>query len=349
MLQKEDPCYVPPFPGSVIRIFNHKHPFHNQGKLFPFLAYKNGVPVGRIVATLYNTHNKFYNDKVGFFGFFDSINNEEVSFKLFNTAQNVLKNHGMSSMRGPYNPTVNDECGLLIEGFEKPPFIMMPHNPSYYERHYENFGLSKVTDLFAFYVSADSTPPSKLIKIVEHAKSSAGITIRDLNINNLKNEIPIIADLYNKTLKRNWGFVPISVEELEYVARDLKQIIDPRFVLFAEKDGIAVGFCMFIPNINEFLLKARSSHGLMRILKVAWYLKTRFPKELRLAVLGVLPEFRNKGVASIFYLEALMRAKGKVVGGEMSWVEENNKEIIKAIELMGGKKYKTYRIYKKEW
>ncbi len=247
--------------------------------------------------------------------------------------------------RGPYNPTVNDECGLLVEGFEATPMVRMPYNPSYYLKLYEAVGLKQVRDLYAFYLSSAGDAPARIAKIVERVKRNTGIQIRNIDLKRLKQEIPILTEIYNQTLDRNWGFVPITNEDLEFAAEDLKAILDPNMVLIAEKDGKPVGFSLCIPNINELMWKAKSAKGILRILKFVWLLKTTHPKEARLAVLGVAPQYRNKGIAPVFYYESLNRAKGKLVGGELSWIEETNVEMAKAITLMGGQKYKTYRIF----
>ena len=206
-------------------------------------------------------------------------------------------------------------------------------------------GLKPARDLYAFYFDAATLVPERIDKIVNRVKKSTGLVLRNVELKRLSEELKIIQTLYNETLDRNWGFVPLTLEDLEYAANDLKAIIDPNMVMIAEKDGEAVGFSMAIPNVNEFMFKAKKSGTLMRMLKFIWYLKTSSPKLARLAILGVRPQYRNSGIAALFYFESLMRGKQKFTGGELSWVEESNKEIIHAITVMGGQKYKTYRIY----
>jgi hypothetical protein len=311
----------------------------------PFVAYRDGKPVGRIAAVVNRAHNEYYKDSLGFFGFFDFIDDEEVARALIEAAKTELKKHGLTGIRGPYNPTSNDEMGLLVEGFDSIPFVMMPYNPAYYQKMYEKLGLQPIRDLLAFHISADVHPPERVKKIVERVKRSTGLTVRNINMKDLPNELKIIRDLYNVTLDRNWGFVPITLEDLEFAANDLKAIVDPSMVLIAEKKGVPAGFSMTIPNVNELMWKTKGSSTLMRILKFVWYLKTSHPKQARLAILGVKPEFRNSGISALFYYETLVRGKNKYTGGELSWVEDNNQEIIKGISVMGGKAYKSYRIY----
>lgn len=250
-------------------------------------------------------------------------------------------------MRGPYNPSVNDECGLLVEGFDTSPMVMMPYNLPYYERVYHELGLRPVRSLYAYYLRSDMQVPEKINRVVERVRKKSGITFRNINLKKMNQELAIIQDLYNHTLKRNWGFVPISKEELEFAAEDLKQIIQPELVLIAEKAGEPVGFSMLLPNINEHLLYSKSSKGFLRILKFIWRLKTRSPKEARLAILGVKPEYENIGVPAVFYLESIQRAKKAFEGGELSWIEESNTPMIRSLEMMGAKKTKTYKIFEK--
>lgn len=345
ILHPQDPNLVPPFPGSILKLIGPKSPFLKKGRVWPLLAYRDNRPVGRIAAIINGAHNEFYQDKVGFFGFFDFVDDSEVAKQLLQEAARILKKEGMTSLRGPYNPSVNDECGLLVHGFDSPPMIMMPYNPSYYEKIYEELGLKRVRDLFAYYLGADSIIPEKLKRVADRVRKKSGIAFRNIDIKRLDEELLSIQDLYNSTLKRNWGFVPITFEDLKFAAEDLKQILDPEFVMIAEKEGKPIGFSMLLPNINELLLKAKNRKGLLRILKFVWLLKTRSPKEARLAVLGVKPEFASVGVPAVFYFESFERGKKKIIGGELSWIEESNVPMIRSLELMGAEKYKTYRIF----
>jgi GNAT superfamily N-acetyltransferase len=311
------------------------------------IAYQNGKPVGRIAAIENRSHNQYYKDKVGFFGFFDSIDDESVARALLAAAEEEVKRRGLTSIRGPYNPTVNDECGLLVEGFDSAPFIMMPYNPPYYLTLYEKLGLKGVRDLHAYYVSRETKIPEKLTRVVERFNKTGKVTIRNIDMSRLKEELKIIQVLYNATLNRNWGFIPLSYEDLEFAANDLKAFVKPELVLIAEKDGEPVGFSMLLPNINELMWRAKNSSTLGKILKFVWNLKMNPPKEARLAVLGVKPEFQASGVAPVFYLETILRGREQFLGAEASWIEESNTPMIRSMELLGAKKYKNYRVYEK--
>lgn len=313
----------------------------------PFVAYRAGVPVGRIAAIVNRSHNRYYDDRTGFFGFFDAIDDVSVAKELFAKAAEWLKTRGLTTMRGPYSPTVNDECGLLVDGFDSIPSVMMPYNPEYYAKLYEAAGLVPARTLKAFYIRRDVDAPERMFKIADRVKKSTGLTVRPIRLDKLEEELPILHRLYNETLDRNWGFVPLTLEDLKFAAADLKAIVDPELVMIAEKNGVPAGFSMTIPNINEFLWKGKRLPFWVRPVHFLWNLKTSRPHIARLAVLGVAPEFRGKGVAALFYVETLKRGGAKFEAGELSWVEENNDEIIKGITVMGGREYKTYRIYER--
>ncbi len=347
-IHEKDPYFVPPFPGAVVKLIDPKGAFAAHGDVVCFIAWKDGKSVGRIAAVENRAHNEYYGDKVGFFGFFDFIDNIGVAEALLNAAKAELRRRGLTTLRGPYSPSVNDECGLLVEGFESSPMVSMSYNPPYYVAIYEELGLSPARDLHAYYLSGATETSERILKIVKRVKRATGITVRPFNLKKLDHDLRIIQTLYNGTLKRNWGFVPITFDDMKASAKDLMAVVDPELVMIAEKNGEAAGFSLVIPNINEFMWKAKSSRGLMRILKFVWLLKTSRPKEARLAILGVKEEFQNKGLGALFYAETLLKGGKKFQGGELSWVEANNEEIIHGITVMGGKKYKNYRIFENQ-
>jgi ribosomal protein S18 acetylase RimI-like enzyme len=311
------------------------------------VAYQDGKPVGRIAAIENRAHNQYYKDKVGFFGFLDVIDDVAVAEALVTAAEEELKRRGLTSMRGPYNPTVNDECGLLVEGFEAAPMIMMPYNPPYYLELYDKVGLKGVRDLHAYYISNQVQIPEKLARVVDRFNKTGKVNIRPIQMKKLNEDLKIIHELYNATLKRNWGFIPLALQDLEFAANDLKAFVEPEHVLIAEKDGEPIGFSMLLPNINEIMWKVKKSSTLGKIIKFVWNLKMNPPKEGRLAVLGVKPEFQASGVAPVFYLDAIRRGGKRFLGAECSWVEESNVSMMRSLELIGAKRYKNYRIFEK--
>ena len=225
---------------------------------------------------------------------------------------------------------------------------MLPYNPQYYVDIYDRLDLMRVRDLYAFDIRATTEPSERIVRAAERLKRKTSIKVRSVQRADVRREMEIVRELFNRTLGREWGFLPISSADLEFAVRDLKAILDPRLVLVAEADAKPVGIAVSMPNVNEFMIDAKSSRGLLRILKLLWYLKTRRPRQMRLAILGVDPDYRSKGVAPVLYLGTRDRFRELYAEGvEVSWVQDINGEIIKAIELMGGRKSKTYAIYEK--
>lgn len=340
-----DPQYVPPVPGSITKILHPKSHFRATGDMRAFIAWRDGKPVGRIAGIINKRYNDYHGDKTGFFGLFDFEDDFETAQTLLDAAVGWLELQGCDKYRGPVNTPMGDEIGLLTEGFDSPPFVLMPYNPPSYIAMYEKLGLKAVKNLGAYYISSSEQTPERIGRVVERIKKSTGISLRSLNMKTLKSELKIIQDLYNETLDRNYGFIPLSEDDLDLLASELKHIVNPELVMIAEKGGVPIGFSLVFPNINQFMRELRSAPRWLRLIKLFWKLKTQSPKEARLAVLGVRKEFRNMGLGALFYSETLARGKQTYVGGELSWVEEDNKEIIRGIGLMGGKLYKTYRVY----
>jgi GNAT superfamily N-acetyltransferase len=308
---------------------------------------RDGRPLGRIAGIINETHNKHHADATGFFGFFDFVNDLQVAQRLFQAAEREVRSVGKTVIRGPYSPTQNDECGLLVAGFDDLPFIKMPYNPQYYVDTYCALNLHGARDLYAFHATLDTQPSDRIKRAAERMRRKTAITVRGVERRHAKAEMRIVQELFNETLDKEWSFMPLTVEDIDYAVREFKAILDPDLMLVAEAEGKPVGFSVTVPNVNEFMARARGSRGLLRLLKLAWYVGTRRPRELRLAMLGVDAKYQAKGVAPAFYLETLDRSRKKYVGCEISWVQDVNSEIIKAIELMGGRKTKTYRIYEK--
>ncbi len=347
-LYRDYPHWVPPLLLERHEFLDPaKNPVFEYAQIQLFLAFRGTEVVGTIAAICNNRYGEFHTEEkhIGFFGLFECIQDQEAANALLSAAAEWLGSKGMTALRGPVNFTTNDIVGLLVDGFDDDPAILMPYNPPYYEDYYLKLGLSKARDLYAYHIDSDVVPPERVARIVDRVKKNTGISIRNANLRNLKSELAFVKKIYNETLDRNWGFVPLKDYELEAAAADLKQILDPSLVLFAEYKGEPVGFSLTVPNFNEFLADTKFNGKFMRALKFVLKMKFSHPKEARLVVLGVTPEFRNKGIAPVFYYETLVRGKRHYTGGECSWIDESNEEIIKAIELMGGKRYKIYRIY----
>lgn len=259
----------------------------------------------------------------------------------------ILKEKGMNSMRGPYNPSINDDCGVLVEGCGSPSFVSMPWNPSYYADLYKAAGLQKVRTLYAWEVPLQRETPERVNRIVNRIKRRNKVSVRSIDMKNLKKELEIIHRLYNLTLDRNWGFYPIALEDLLHAADDLKAIANPEIILFVCVDGREVGFSLALPNVNEVFHAARGRKGILRFLEMALRLQCQKIKKDRLCVLGVEPAYRDKGLSALLFFESFRAAKAAYEISEVSWVEENNVEILEGAELMGGYRSRTYELFEK--
>lgn len=318
-----------------------------HGTITPLIAFHQGKPVGRIAAIINHSHNRYNKDRVGFFGFFDFINNPAVAKALVDAATEILKKEGMTVLRGPYNPSINDDCGLLTEGFHAPSFVSMPWNPPYYEALYQQAGLRSVRTLYAWMIPLQKEMPERVNKIVQRLQKRNNVSIRSINMKNLRHEMESIHRLYNRTLDRNWGFYPIALEDLLHAAEDLKAIADPSLILFACANGKDVAFSLSLPNINELFHAARGRKGILRFLEMALRIQFQKPSDARLCVLGVDPEYRDKGLSALLFYEAYRRTKAKYQRSEVSWIEANNTEIQEGAELMNGYRDRTYQIFEK--
>jgi len=350
-LYRGDAHWIAPLRMAQKDILNTKrHPFYKTSDVEMFLARRDGRVVGRIMAILNRAHNEFHNERAGFFGFFEVENDEQAAGALLGAARDWVLGRGAAVIRGPVNPSTNYECALLVEGFDLDPMVMMTYNPPYYAALLEGYGMKKAMDLYAYDIAADYFNHSnKLQRVAERLRKKSNIRVRTVNMKDFKNEVEIIRQVYNDAWSRNWGFVPMSEEEFDHLAKDLKQIVDPRVVLIAEQafDGStprAVGFLLAVPDLNRALKKISGRLLPLGLLKLLWH--SRKISSIRVITMGGILEFQNLGMGSIFLDEIYRR--GPAAGfptGEMSWVLENNVMMNRAAELIGGRRTKTYRIY----
>jgi hypothetical protein len=345
-LYKDDPNFVPPLRMDREKLIDKKkNPFYKHSEMELFLAERDGKVIGRIGAIVNYNHNKEHSDRVGFFGFFECINDQEVATALFEEAKKFVKSKGMNALRGPANPSVNDEYGLLIEGFDSGAVILMTYNPKYYIDLIEGAGFKKEKDLYAYLLSQDTVYTEKFIRANEIVKKRSGLTFRSVNMKDFDREVDRIKQVYNTAWEKNWGEVPMTDDEFKALAADLKMIVVPELVIMAEnKEGELVGFGLSLPDIN-MALKYNKNGGLLGGL---WHLYTKKKKInlCRIIVLGVLPEYRKTGAAGVLFFETAARAKKLGYQyGEASWILEDNVMMNRAAETMQGKIYKKYRIY----
>jgi len=346
-LYKDDIYWVPPIISDQLKFFDKKHnPYFEHSECVLFIAVEDDEVIGRISAHTNINHNKFHNDNKGFFGFFECINDENVSKLLFNEAENWLRMKGCDIISGPYNFSTNDECGLLVDGFACSPFIMMTHNFSYYIDLIEISGFRKKIDMYAWLLKTKEIPRF-LDLIGKRFEKNRQYTIRCLNKKNLKNDIKTVFSIYQNAWEKNWGFVPMSKKEFDHLVESLLPLVDPDLVFIAECDGKPAGFSVALPNYNLVLKRLKGKMNLISIIKFLFY-KNKIDS-LRVITLGVVPEFIGKGIDSLFYYYTWKNGikKGYYMG-EFSWVLETNTMMNKIAEHLGASIHKTYRIYEKE-
>lgn len=348
---RQDPNFVPPIVADRMKLLNReKNPFFTHARAQEFLAYDDGQIVGRISAIINDNHNKTHNDKVGFFGFFESTNNQEVANKLLRTAEEWLKEREMQAMRGPVDLSMNDDIGLLIDGFDLPPVIMMKYNPKYYIELIRNYGLEEKMLLYAYRLMMKNYAGEKMLRMQNIIRQRYEVTIENLNFKDktkLRKDIQTIKDIYNQAWEKNWGFVKATEEEFDYIVDDLIQIADPNLVLIAKVKGKIAGFALALPDINQALIHNKSGS----LIGAAFHLLTKKKKitRVRVITLGVLEEFRKTGLDAVLYYEVAERGRKRgITEGEASWILSINEMMNKVLQsTMNGEIYKKYMLYEK--
>jgi len=343
-----DPNWVPPLLSEVKFILGSTNPFFEHAEAAYFLARKHGEIVGRIAAIIDRNHIAVHNEQAGFFGFFECLPDPEAADGLLQAASHWLKARGMDIMRGPMNPSTNDECGFLLEGFDSPPMIMMTYTPAYYLDYMERSGLSKAKDLLAYIsVIADVSAGDRLERLATAVREKMpGLVVRPANMKKFRAELDAVKEVYNSAWSRNWGFVPMTDKEIESMAKRLKPLIVPELLLMAEVDGKPAGFYMAVPDYNQVLSRINGRLGPLGVMKFLWYSRTI--SDIRVLTVGVKEEYRKRGIEALLYLQSFKAAKRKgYQRAELSWILEDNTLMKKGCEFMGGKVYKKYRIYEK--
>jgi len=349
-LYKNDPYYVPEL-FIAQRDLLTKHPFHKHNSLQTFLAYKDGKIVGRIAAILNNAHNQFNNRNDGFFGFFDAIDDQEVADALFSTATNWLKEKGVTQkIIGPVNFSTNEPCGLLVEGFDSSPVLMDTYNFPYYINLIENEGFTKQIDLISWNWEGQNYDDKsvRLLSTLQERLKRSNIVIRKINLKDFKNEAARLREVYNKAWDHNTGFVPLTDEEFDYLAKDLKLILDPDFCLVAEQDGKIVGFGLALPDYNQIFKTIKRGRLLPTGIFKLLFNKKKISR-IRIYALGVIDGYRKMGIEACLYGTIIKEYKSKGFKcAEAGWTLENNTLINNAISAIKGDPYKKYRLYEKD-
>jgi hypothetical protein len=351
-IYRGDANWVPPLRDDVAKVFSEKNPFFDHAEIQLFVARRAGEDVGRIAAILDRNHNDFHGEKTGFFGFFESVNDRDVSDALFETASRWARERGQEVLRGPANPSLNDEAGLLVEGFDSPPVLMMTYNPRYYVDLLEGAGFRKAKDLLAYWFEIGAEPLAHFVRINERfRKRSTDIAVRKVSKASLSADLPKIREVYNEAWEKNWGFVPMTDREMDFMAARLKPLLDENFLFLGEAkkpDGTLepVAFMLSLPDYNAAIQPLRG-----RLLPFGWLkflLGIKKIKILRVVTLGLKKEYRMRGLQSIMFEEGLRAAlKRGFTACEVSWMLEDNELVLRSVRIWGGRHYKTYRMYDK--
>jgi len=352
-LHQDDPNWVAPLNLQVKQFLDkEKHPFYQHGHAEAFLAKRNSQTVGRILVSDDSRYNRLHDSNVGCFGLFDTIDDQRTCRTLLNTATRWLKARGRSELLGPIDYSTNYPSGLLIDGFGTPPSVMMNHHPQYYQQLLSDCGLTKAKDLYAWWFDGQNQMDATWRERVNKLSNRFRVKVRPISFKNFDAEIARCKTIYNESFEANWGFVKMTDAEFDHLAKDLKQMAVPDLIQLAEVDGQPVGLSITLPNINEAiqplngkLTTAGIPIGLVRLLYRLKKVKTG-----RLAVLGVVPGYRRRGVAEALIQKTFQKGFGKLGyhGAELGWTLEDNPLVNRMIERVGGRHYKTYRIYRKD-
>jgi len=348
-LYRSDPCWVPPLISEMKALLDKsKHPFFDHSNADFFLAMQNGRCVGRIAAILNKNHNRFQNENTAFCGFFESIPENSVATALLGHVAQWARDRGLEQLRGPMSYSTNETAGLLVEGFDSPPAILMAHNPDYYPGLIEAAGFEKAMDLFAWERGSEDPLNPKILRVAGKIMKKSEIRVRPIEMKRFEREVEIIRDIYNDAWSRNWGFVPMTDAEFRHTAKTMKAIVDPRIVLIAEKKGEPVAFALTLPDINQALKKINGRlfpFGLPALLYHA-----RRIRRVRVLALGIVKKAQNwSGLGAVLYFESFRRCiEAGYREGEFSWTLETNDLINRSMELFKARLYKRYRIYQKK-
>ncbi len=349
-IYRQDPAWVPPLELERLEFLDrHQHPFYRHGEATAYLALDGGHVVGRVLVSDDPLYNARHQENLGGFGMFECMNDLSTAKALLGAAEIWLAGRGRDRLRGPMDFSLNYQCGLLVDGFDTPPRILMNHNPPYYGQLIEACGLAKAKDFFAYWFTGSHDLTVEWRKRAERLAASK-VVIRSANRANMIAEFRRCAPIFNEAWNRNWGASPMTDAEFEFFGKTLKHFARPELLLAAEIDGQPVGFAMTLPDINEALkpVGGRLFHwglpiGLIRLLKGLKRIKTA-----RLVALGILDAYRGRGIAELLILRSfqVFRELG-YENAELSWTLEDNRLINRAIDAAGGKRYKTYRMYEK--
>lgn len=328
-------------------IDTEKNPFYNNADVALFLAEHKGQTAGRIAAVIDHRFNEYHDTKTGFFGFFECVDNQDLARLLFKAAEDWLSERGMQNVMGPASPSMMDEIGVLVEGFDKYPTLLMPYSKPYYDDLIKSAGYDKEMDLLTYDLNQDMVDLQRLRraeKVVRHR--IPGLEFRNVNLSNLEEEIDIIRDIFNRAWSDNWGFIPLSREEFMALGKDLKLIVDTDIAYVVEKDGEPIGFSISLPDYNQVFKHMDGTLFPTGIFKLLYY--RRQIDHVRTALMGIVPEYQGKGLDALFHRRTVEHSREKgYYSSELGWVLENNTQMKRVAERLGAHQDKRYRMYSK--
>ncbi len=343
-LYQDHPNWVPPFKSEIRTLIDPaQNPFHEHADIQLFLARDNGRIVGRIAGCVNHLYNEYHSERTAVFGLFEVESNYEYAQVLLNSVSKWARERNMSLLRGPMSFSTNEECGLLVDGFESPPRVMMPYNPPYYQEFLARFGFSPVKELLAFVIERQEIP-QRLSTGAEAVMKRTGASIRNANFKEFEKEIPLLHRLYREGWGENWGFSPMTAKEFRWRAERMKMLADPDFVPILEVNGEPVGFAAVIPDINEAL---RGTTNWPDFARLGWLvLRLRFIQNVRVLMLGLRKEYRRLGLDTILYWHIFKKGLEKgIQSAELSWVLDNNNPLLNAFRHLNAKQSKVYRLF----
>jgi hypothetical protein len=346
-IYERDPNWIPPLLSDVRSALDpRKHPFHQHADVALWLAWRGSTPVGRIAAIVNRAHNEFHQDRLGFFGLFECIDEQPVADALLRTAEQWLRERGMDRVQGPMNLSTNEEVcspGVLVDGWHRPPVILMGHSPPYYAPLMEGAGYAKDKDLLAYWLEGREPPP-RLQRAYDRLLRDGRIRLRSLDMKRLDAEVALIQDVYNSAWEHNWGFVPMTAAEIDHMAKQLKPVVNPGLCVLAEVDGETAAFALGLPDFNHALRHANGRLLPFGLFKLLWY--RRSIQTARTITLGIKPGFRKLGLDALMITHIYIEGnKAGIWRSECSWILEDNWDMRRGLERIGAVPDKTYRLY----
>jgi hypothetical protein len=342
------PKWVPPLKKEVCRMLDtSKHPFWESAERTLFLARRGSKTVGRIAGIIDRNYNQFHNEKMGIWGFFECADDQEAAATLFSAVETWVRQKGMTFLRGPLNPSTNYEVGLLIEGFDHPPVVMMTYNPPYYAKLIESCGFAKEKDLLAFTIDNSYQIPDWMNSFAQRIAKKKNIRIGQFDPANKDHQFALVKEIYNDSWSRNWGFVPLSDTEMQDIQKSIMKFIDTDLAFFLYYDEEPAGVCIIVPDINPLLKRFNGQIGLTGLVKLLMY--KREITGLRCLIFGIKEKYRELGVPLLALQHAyeVVRKKKNYRRMELGWTLEDNESVNTSLQDTGAKVYKKYRIFRK--